>query len=346
MFFRDQDLRATLLPPGRREPLGGRPLPTAGHRHAGPARPAPAVRPTRCPARLGRPALPVASCCSRRTPRGDSRPSPPDASARPWSSSGSGSRPAAGGSSSDSLDGRRFEFAVERAIFLTVLHRLFAPGSDRAAEHVEGRTTRSRDATSLQLHHLYRAMAWLGEELPEEQQAGQDAVRTPLHQGPDRGGAVRPPAGPLQRAATGLLRHHLDLLRGRGRPDDRPAGPQQGPSARPQADGRGGRARRPGASDLLRTVAGQHRRRDDADPRGGSPAATLRHRHGLHRGRSGDDQPGDDRGSWRTDERGWQYILGARMRSQDEVQGRGALPGRSLPGRASEAAQGATTPPP
>ncbi|MGC9159759.1 MAG: hypothetical protein ACP5FH_12310, partial [Terracidiphilus sp.] len=32
------------------------------------------------------------------------------------------------------LEGRRFAFSVERAIFLTVLHRLFAPGSDRAAE--------------------------------------------------------------------------------------------------------------------------------------------------------------------------------------------------------------------
>jgi hypothetical protein len=30
------------------------------------------------------------------------------------------------------LKGRRFEFPVERAIFQTVLHRLFAPGSDRA----------------------------------------------------------------------------------------------------------------------------------------------------------------------------------------------------------------------
>src|SRR5439155_2537986 len=32
------------------------------------------------------------------------------------------------------LEGRRFEFDVERAVFLTVLHRLFAPGSDRAAD--------------------------------------------------------------------------------------------------------------------------------------------------------------------------------------------------------------------
>ena len=67
------------------------------------------------------------------------------------------------------LQGRRFEFSVERAIFLTVLHRLFAPGSDRAAEKwkddyaLEG-------VGDLDLHHLYRAMAWLGEVLPKDQQ--------------------------------------------------------------------------------------------------------------------------------------------------------------------------------
>src|SRR5436309_10896986 len=70
------------------------------------------------------------------------------------------------------LEGRRFEFDVERAIFLTVLHRLFASGSDRAADkwrqdyQVEG-------CEALQLHHLYPAMAWLGEELRRDQQAGQ-----------------------------------------------------------------------------------------------------------------------------------------------------------------------------
>jgi len=69
------------------------------------------------------------------------------------------------------LKGRRFEFSVERAIFLTVLHRLFAPGSDRAAEKwkddymIEG-------VADLELHHLYRAMAWLGEVLPSTQQDG------------------------------------------------------------------------------------------------------------------------------------------------------------------------------
>ena len=32
------------------------------------------------------------------------------------------------------LKARRYDFDVERAIYLTVLHRLFASGSDRAAE--------------------------------------------------------------------------------------------------------------------------------------------------------------------------------------------------------------------
>ena len=68
------------------------------------------------------------------------------------------------------LKSRRYEFPVERAIFLTVLHRLFDPGSDRAADkwkqdyQIEG-------CESLQLHHLYRAMAWLGEELSRTEQA-------------------------------------------------------------------------------------------------------------------------------------------------------------------------------
>jgi hypothetical protein len=65
------------------------------------------------------------------------------------------------------LKGRRFEFDVERAVFLTVLHRLFASGSDRAAD--KWRTDYEIGACDgLQLHHLYRAMAWLGEELPRD----------------------------------------------------------------------------------------------------------------------------------------------------------------------------------
>ena len=58
---------------------------------------------------------------------------------------------------------RRRRFSMDRAVFLTVLHRLLDPGSDRAAErwkedfHIEG-------TEGIELHHLYRAMGWLGEQ--------------------------------------------------------------------------------------------------------------------------------------------------------------------------------------
>ena len=70
----------------------------------------------------------------------------------------------------DLLQGRRFEFPVERALYLTVLHRLFDPGSDRACErwkrdmHVSG-------TEDLELHHLYRAMRWLGEAKDKVEEA-------------------------------------------------------------------------------------------------------------------------------------------------------------------------------
>jgi transposase len=70
------------------------------------------------------------------------------------------------------LEQRRYEFDVERAIYLTVLHRLFVSGSDRAAEKWR-RGYRIPGTESLELHHLYRAMAWLGEELSATEQEGQ-----------------------------------------------------------------------------------------------------------------------------------------------------------------------------
>jgi hypothetical protein len=69
------------------------------------------------------------------------------------------------------LEGRRFEFSIERAVFLTVLHRLFAPGSDRAAEKWKDDYA-IQGVGDLDLHQLYRAMAWLGEVLPKAQQDG------------------------------------------------------------------------------------------------------------------------------------------------------------------------------
>jgi transposase len=61
---------------------------------------------------------------------------------------------------------RRYGFDLERALYLTVLHRLFASGSDRAAEAWKENYW-IPGAEQLELQHLYRAMAWLGEEIGE-----------------------------------------------------------------------------------------------------------------------------------------------------------------------------------
>lgn len=66
---------------------------------------------------------------------------------------------------------RGFAFDLERAVFLTVLHRLFDPGSDRAAE--KWRHDLVIDGVGeLDLHHLYRTMGWLGEELADQSGRG------------------------------------------------------------------------------------------------------------------------------------------------------------------------------
>ena len=70
----------------------------------------------------------------------------------------------------DLLSVRKFAFDVERAIFLSVLHRLFVSGSDRSCDKwrsdyvIEG-------LEELSLHHLYRAMAFLGEEVEDQRGA-------------------------------------------------------------------------------------------------------------------------------------------------------------------------------
>lgn len=66
---------------------------------------------------------------------------------------------------------REFEFPLERILFATVLHRIFSPGSDRSCfQWISGYRLPGLDEA--QLHHWYRAMAWLGESLPLNQQAG------------------------------------------------------------------------------------------------------------------------------------------------------------------------------
>jgi hypothetical protein len=70
------------------------------------------------------------------------------------------------------LLGRRLELPLERILFLTVLHRLFHSGSDRSCLLVWKQDYEIPGTDELELHQFYRAMAWLGEPLPEEQQAG------------------------------------------------------------------------------------------------------------------------------------------------------------------------------
>ena len=74
------------------------------------------------------------------------------------------------------LQSRRYEFDVERAVYLTVIHRLFASGSDRAAERWR-EAYRLPGTEDLGLHHLYRAMAFLGEPLAD--QPGTRILNTP-----------------------------------------------------------------------------------------------------------------------------------------------------------------------
>jgi Transposase DDE domain len=215
------------------------------------------------------------------------------------------------------LEGRRFEFDVERAIFLTALHRLFASGSDRAADkwrqdyQIEG-------CDDLQLHHLYRAMAWIGEELPQDQQKD----KTPFA-----------PRCIKDRIEEGVFAHRRDLFSGlqlvffdttsiyfegeggqdigqRGfSKDHRPDLYQMVVGA--VLDGQG----RPICCELW--------------PGNTADVTTLIPVVDRLRGRFGVTKVCivADRGmisqetieALEKEERGWQYILGARMRSQNEV---------------------------
>jgi len=68
------------------------------------------------------------------------------------------------------LADRKFEFDVERAIFLTILNRLFFSGSDRSCDKWR-RDYKINGIDSLSLHHMYRAMAFLGEVKEDQKDA-------------------------------------------------------------------------------------------------------------------------------------------------------------------------------
>ena len=87
----------------------------------------------------------------------------------------------------DLLRDRAFEFAVERAVFVATLHRIFVSGSDRdCSSWMEDYDIAGSDG--LDLHHFYRAMAWLGEEMEEK---SEDALAPRCVKDVDRGEAVR-----------------------------------------------------------------------------------------------------------------------------------------------------------
>ena len=65
------------------------------------------------------------------------------------------------------VSGRRFGFDIERAVFLAVLHRLFTSGSDRWCDKWR-RNYVVKGRGELSLHHLYRAMTFLGEETEDQ----------------------------------------------------------------------------------------------------------------------------------------------------------------------------------
>ena len=71
---------------------------------------------------------------------------------------------------------RKFEFDVERAVFLTVLHRLMVSGSDRFCDRWHQDYV-IRGVAGIELQHLYRAMGFLGEVLADQTQATAFAPR-------------------------------------------------------------------------------------------------------------------------------------------------------------------------
>jgi hypothetical protein len=77
------------------------------------------------------------------------------------------------------LAGRHFRFDVERAIYLTVLHRLMVSGSDRHADHWR-RGIVVPGTESLTLEHAYKAMTWLGEAIGQDRSMT-DAIEEALY---------------------------------------------------------------------------------------------------------------------------------------------------------------------
>ena len=146
------------------------------------------------------------------------------------------------------LTDRRFAFDVERAIYLTVLHRLMVSGSDRHASgwrqslHIPG-------ADGLDLDDAYKAMAWLG-AVDKQGRSTAEAVEEALYR------HRQPLFGAVSIAffdTTSLWFEGAggESLGQRGHSKDYRGSPQTGRARH--------RARRRGPADRLVPDAGQHR---------------------------------------------------------------------------------------
>jgi len=137
----------------------------------------------------------------------------------------------------DLVADRAFEFAVERAIFVATLHRLFVSGSDRnCTSWMEDYDIPGADGLSL--HHFYRVMACPGLRSGGGA-GGEDAgecTRPALRQGRDRRKAFRQEGRSLHRSHRRLHGYDQPVLLWRGRRDARRARHLQGLPAGPEAD--------------------------------------------------------------------------------------------------------------
>lgn len=71
---------------------------------------------------------------------------------------------------------RNFKFDIERAVYRTVMHRIFESGSDRASLKWDD-DFEIADADGLKLQHLYRAMGFLGNPVKDQKGAMKFAPR-------------------------------------------------------------------------------------------------------------------------------------------------------------------------
>src|SRR5512135_284263 len=187
-----QDLRPTLLSPDRREPVGGWTAPPAGHRHPRAARPPAADRPTRCPVGLGRPLGPVSP-----PPFGSRQGTTPDRHHPP-------PRPCTDLPAALARDGVPEGYRATPGGTPVRVRRRAGGLPDCPAPPVRTRQRPSRRQVEDGLPDRRVRCATTPSPLPGHglarrgvapgPAAGQDAVRPPVHQRPDRRGVVRPSA--------------------------------------------------------------------------------------------------------------------------------------------------------